>query len=68
MRDGDVQTLGTIFAIVAFFQNSYSQLPGRLSPDYKYLHARQIPHQLSFSSQTIPNYIRYMLVSLRNFC
>ena len=25
-------------------ENSYSQLPGSLSPDYKYLHARQIPH------------------------
>ena len=39
----------------------YSQLPGSLSPDYKYLHARQIPHQLSFPSQTIPDCIRYVI-------
>ena len=25
---------------------------------YKYLHARQIPHQMSFPSQTIPDCIR----------
>ena len=31
---------------------TYNQLPGSLSPDYKYLHARQIPHQLSFSYQS----------------
>ena len=44
-----------------FEESSYSQLPGNLSPDYKYLHARQIPHQLSFSSQTIPDCIRYII-------
>ena len=26
---------------------------------YKYLHARQIPHKMSFPSQTIPDCIRY---------
>ena len=31
------------------------QLPGNLSLDYKYLHANQIPHQLSVPSQTIPD-------------
>ena len=25
-------------------ENSYSQLPGSLSPDYKYLHAQHISH------------------------
>ena len=44
-----------------FEENSYSQLPGSLSQDYKYMHARQIPHQLSFPSQTIPNYVRYII-------
>ena len=29
-------------------ESSYSQLPGSLNRDYKYLHARQIPNQLSF--------------------
>ena len=38
-----------------------SQLPGNLSPDYKYLHARQILHQVSFRSQTIPDCIRYII-------
>ena len=42
-------------------QSSYSQLPGSLSPDYKYLHVRQIPHQLSFNSKTIPDCIRYII-------
>ena len=27
--------------------SSYNQLPGSLSPDYKYLHASQILHKLS---------------------
>ena len=44
-----------------FEKSSYSQLPGSLSPDYKYLHVRQIPQQLSFSSQTIPDCIRYII-------
>ena len=43
------------------FEDSYNQLPGNLSPDYKKLHARQIPHQLSFPSQTIPDCIRYII-------
>ena len=43
-----------------FEESSYSQLPGNVSPDYKYLHARQISHQLTFSSQTIPDYITYI--------
>ena len=42
-------------------QSSYSQLPRSLSQGYKYLHARQIPHQLSFNSQTIPYYIKYII-------
>ena len=41
------------------FKNS--QLSGSLSPDYKYLHARQILHQESFRSQTIPDCIRYTI-------
>ena len=44
-----------------FEENSYSQLPRSLRPDYKYLHARIIPHQLSFPSQTIPECIRYII-------
>ena len=48
-----------------FEECSYSQLPLSLSPDYKYLHARQIPCQLSLpkptASQTIPDYIRYTI-------
>ena len=32
---------------LGFEESSYNQLPGRLSPDYKYLHAREIPHKLS---------------------
>ena len=39
---------------------SYSQLPGKLSPVYKYQRL-QIPHQLSFSFQTIPDCIRYII-------
>ena len=35
-----------------FEDSSYSQLPGSLSPDYKYL---------SFTSQTIPDCIRYVI-------
>ena len=31
-----------------FEENSNSQLPGSLSPGYKYQHAREIPDQLSF--------------------
>ena len=37
------------------------QLPENLSLDYKYLHANQIPHQLSVPCQTIPDYIRYII-------
>ena len=36
-------------------ERSYSQLQGSLSQDYKYMHAKQIPHQLSFPSHTIPD-------------
>ena len=32
-----------------------------LNPDYKYLHARQTPYQLSFPSQTMPDRIRYII-------
>ena len=39
-----------------FNESSYSQLP-----DYKYLHARKIPHQLNFTFKTIPDWI--LLVS-----
>ena len=43
----------------------YSQLPGSLSQgeDYKYLCARQIPHQPSLAFQTIPDCINMLLVS-----
>ena len=44
-----------------FEESSYSQLSGSLRLDYKYLHARQIPHQLSFPTQTIPECIRYII-------
>ena len=37
------------------------QLPGNLSLDYKYLHANKIPQQLSVPSQTIPDYIRFII-------
>ena len=30
------------------FKESYSQLPGNLSQDYKYLHASQNPHNKAF--------------------
>ena len=51
-----------------FEESLYSQLPGSMNPDYKYLHARQIPHQLNFPSQTIPDCIRYIIgVSCYNF-
>ena len=49
------------FECLDFKESSYGQLPGSLSPDYKCLHARQIPHQLSFPSQTIPDCIRYII-------
>ena len=39
---------------------SYNQLPGSLSLDYKYMHARQIPHKLSFPTKTISDFIRYI--------
>ena len=42
-------------------ESLYSLLPGSLSPDYKYLHAKQIPNQLSFPSQTILDCIRYII-------
>ena len=44
-----------------FEEISYSQLPGSLSPDYKYLHVKHILHQLGFPSQTIGNSIRYIV-------
>ena len=44
-----------------FEESSWSQLPGNLSPDYKYLHARQIPHTPSFYSKTIPDCIGYII-------
>ena len=43
---------------------SYSQLPGRLSPDYKYLHTRQIFHQLSVPHKLYPNVKDILLVSI----
>ena len=46
---------------IDFEENSCSHLPGSLSPDYKYLHPRQIPYQLMFLSQTIPDCIRYII-------
>ena len=45
-----------------FEESSYNQLPGSLSPDYKYLHARQIYHKLSDPSQTkLADCIRYII-------
>ena len=42
------------FHVMDFEESSYySQFPGNLSPDYKYLHARKIPHKLNFTSQAI---------------
>ena len=40
-------------------ESSYGQLPGSLIPDY--LLATQITLQISFHSQTIPDYIRYII-------
>ena len=40
---------------------NYIQLPESQSADYKYLHASQIPHQLRFPSQTIPDCMRYII-------
>ena len=49
-----------------FEEGSHSQLPGSLSPDYKYLHERQIPHQpRSFPSQTILDCIRCIIGVVR---
>ena len=44
-----------------FEERSYSQLPCCLSPDYKYLHVRQIFHQLCFPSQIIADCVRYII-------
>ena len=52
---------GLMFGLEDFEESSYGQLPGSLGPDYEYLHARQISHQLSFPSQTIPVCIRYII-------
>ena len=38
-----------------FEERLYSQLPGRPSQDYKYMYVKQIPHKLSFPSQTVPD-------------
>ena len=46
-----------------FEENSYSQLAGSLSPDYKNFHARQISQQPSFSSQTVPDCINILPVA-----
>ena len=41
---------------------THYQLPGSLSPDYKYLQARQISHLLlNFPSQTIPDCIQHII-------
>ena len=50
-----------MFDIECLDLKAYNQLPGNLSPDYKYLHARQIPHQLSFPTQTIPDCARHTI-------
>ena len=57
-------------------ESLHSQLPGSMSADYKYLHGRKFPHQLiddfvinvfrrqgcmNFTSQTIPDGIRYII-------
>ena len=38
-----------------------SHLPGSMSPDYRYLHARQMSHQLGFPFQTVSDCIRYII-------
>ena len=45
-------------------ESSYCQLPGNLGPEYKYLHASQIPHNGAFNLKvrTIPDCIRYIIV------
>ena len=43
-----------------FEENSSSQLPGSVSADYKYLHARKLPHQLSFNCQIVLDCIRHI--------
>ena len=50
-----------VLAVYAWILIKASQLPGSLSPDNKFLHARQIPYQLSFPSQTIPDCIKYII-------
>ena len=49
------------FERLDFEESSYSQLPGSLSADNKYLHVRNIPHQLNFTSQTIPDCIGHII-------
>ena len=56
--------LVSCFAWSAWKAKKANQLPGSLCPDYKYLHARQISHQLSFSSQTILDCIRYIVIHI----
>ena len=49
------------FSAWTFEEKSYSQLQRSLRSDYEYLHVRQIPPQLNFPSQTIPDCIRYII-------
>ena len=42
-------------------KKAHMSIARNLSPDYKYLHARQIAYQLIFPSQTIPDCIRYII-------
>ena len=50
-----------VLASSAWTLKKARKLPGSLSPDYKYLLARQISYQLSFPSQTMPHCIRYII-------
>ena len=39
---------GFVLSVSTMKKAQNSQLPGNLSPDYKYLHASQVPNKLSF--------------------
>ena len=54
-------TLWSHVLVSCFEESSYSQLPGSLSSDYKYLHTRHILKQLSFPSESITDKIRYII-------
>ena len=49
------------FECLDFEESLYSQLPGSMSSDYKYLHTMHVLHQLSFPSESITDKIRYII-------